>query len=37
MFLVARSKVNKKDWKEVFYAIEALTIFLDFESIWASK
>lgn len=36
-FAVIKSKVDKKNWVEAFYAIEALTVFFEFESVWASK
>ncbi len=36
-FGVIKSKVNKKEWVEAFYAIEALTVFFDFESDWTSE
>lgn len=36
-FAAIKSRVNKKDWIEAFYAIEALTIFFEFESDWTSS
>ncbi|KXN89521.1 hypothetical protein AN958_05683 [Leucoagaricus sp. SymC.cos] len=35
-FAVIKSKVSKKEWKEAFYAIEALTVFFEFESVWTT-
>ncbi|KAF9450139.1 hypothetical protein P691DRAFT_495711 [Macrolepiota fuliginosa MF-IS2] len=35
-FGTVKSKVNKKDWVEAFYAIEALTVFFEFESTWTT-
>ncbi|KAJ3568829.1 hypothetical protein NP233_g5452 [Leucocoprinus birnbaumii] len=31
-----KTKVTRKDWKEAFYAIEALTFFFEIESVWAT-
>lgn len=36
VLITIKSKVAKKDWKETFYTIEALTFFFEFESVWTT-
>ncbi|XP_006456669.1 hypothetical protein AGABI2DRAFT_195685 [Agaricus bisporus var. bisporus H97] len=35
-FASIKKTVNKKEWVEAFYAIEALTVFFEFESTWTT-